>query len=217
MRKCTRSGSILAQALYFRKIFNEHNSSSKALWSTFGKILNSKKIKHKKIATINSNGIKQTDPQSISDTFNKFFSEIGGKLANKFSNDNNSDFKNYLGAAVSHSMLLYKTTQTEILETIKSLKNTNSTGYDDISTKFVKLAAPLLAPALEKLFNLAISTGVYPNNLKIAKVIPVFKKGDSTSVNNYRPISILSPVIHAEHTLTLHPITAMHTRMQSQA
>ena len=91
-------------------------------------------------------------------------------------------------------MLLSNTSQTEILEIIKSLKNTNSTGHDDISTKFVKLAAPLLAPALGKLFNLAISTGVYPDNLKIAKVIPIFKKGDSTSVNNYRPISILSPL-----------------------
>ena len=66
--------------------------------------------------------------------------------------------------------------------------------YDDFSTKFIKLAAPLIAPFLEKLFNLALSSGVYPDNLKIAKVIPIFKKGDSTSVNNYRPISILSPI-----------------------
>ena len=45
-----------------------------------------------------------------------------------------------------------------------------------------------------RIFNLAISTGVYPTNLKIAKVIPIFKKGDPTSVNNYRPISILSTI-----------------------
>ena len=91
-------------------------------------------------------------------------------------------------------MVLSNTTQAEILETIKSLKNTNSTGHDDLSTKFIKLSAPLLAPILEKLFNLSINSGVYPSNLKIAKVIPIFKKGNSTSVNNYRPISILSPI-----------------------
>ena len=51
-----------------------------------------------------------------------------------------------------------------------------------------------IAPALTKIFNLAINTGIYPDNLKIAKVIPIFKKGDQTSVNNYRPISILSPI-----------------------
>ena len=138
-----------AEALYYRKQLSEHKNSSKALWNTFGNILNSKKIKHKKIGTINSNGTKLTDPQSISETLNNFFSEVGGKLANKFSSNNNSDFKKYLGTPVPESMLLTNTSQTEILEIIKSLKNTNSTGYDDLSTKFIKLAAPLIAPILE--------------------------------------------------------------------
>ena len=91
-------------------------------------------------------------------------------------------------------MYLFNTNTVEILKIIKSLKNTNSTGYDDFSTKFVKLSASLIAPALVKIFNLAINTGIYPDSLKIAKVIPVFKKGDQMSVNNYRPISILSPI-----------------------
>ena len=51
-----------------------------------------------------------------------------------------------------------------------------------------------MAPALEKIFNLSINTGVYPDSLKIAKVIPIFKNGSKSSVNNYRPISILSPI-----------------------
>ncbi|CAL4087967.1 unnamed protein product, partial [Meganyctiphanes norvegica] len=56
------------------------------------------------------------------------------------------------------------------------------------------MSASILFPALEKIFNLALTTGVYPDNLKIAKVIPIFKKGSPTSVNNYRPISILSTI-----------------------
>ena len=44
------------------------------------------------------------------------------------------------------------------------------------------------------MFNLSISSGIYPSKLKIAKVIPIFKKGDSKSINNYRPISILSTI-----------------------
>ena len=77
---------------------------------------------------------------------------------------------------------------------IKSLKNTNSTGFDHFSTKLIKLSISILAPTLVKLFNLSIQSGVYPDLLKVAKVIPIFKKGDPTSVNNYRPISILSPI-----------------------
>ena len=91
-------------------------------------------------------------------------------------------------------MFLFHTTESEIIKIIKSLKNTNSTGYDNFSTKFIKLSSSILAPALAKIINLAIDTGVYPSNLKIAKVIPIFKKGDKTLINNYRPISILSPI-----------------------
>ena len=171
-----------------------HNNSSKTLWNTFGKILNSKKIKHLKIASINTNGTIQTEPQAISETFNKFFSEIGVKLAKTFPNENNPEYKNYLDNSVNHSMYLFNTTLAEVLNTIKSLKNTKSAGYDDFSTKFIKLSATIIAPELVKNFNLAISKGIYPDNLKIAKVIPIFKKGDQTSVNNYRPISILSTI-----------------------
>ena len=91
-------------------------------------------------------------------------------------------------------MFLFNTSEAEIIKTIKSLKNTNSLGPDNFPTKFIKLSASLIAPALVKIFNLSIKTGVYPDTLKAAKVIPIFKKGDPTSVNNYRPISVLSPI-----------------------
>ena len=76
------------------------------------------------------------------------------------------------------AMILFNTTETEITKIIKSLKNTNSTGYDNFSNKFIKLSSSILVPALTKIFNLSIKTGIYPSNLKIAKVIPIFKKGD---------------------------------------
>lgn len=78
-------------------------------------------------------------------------------------------------------MFLFNTSEAEILKTIKSLKNSNSLGYDNFPTKFIKLSETLI-------------TGIYPDALKIAKVIPIFKKGDPTSTNNYRPISVLSPI-----------------------
>ena len=88
--------------------------------------------------------------------------------------------------------MLYKIQQNEIKNVISNLKNSNSSGHDEITSMFVKLSSPLLILSLEKLFNLSIYSGIYPSKLKIAKVIPIFKKGDSKSINNYRPISILS-------------------------
>ena len=151
------------------------------------------KIKHSKIESILENGINHTEPQRITESFNNFFSEIGGSLAKNFPR-NDSQFRNYLGSPAPRYMYLFNTTVAEILKIIKSLKNSNSLGYDDFPTRFIKLSASLIAPALEKIFNLSIRTGVYPDILKIAKVIPIFKKGTPTSINNYRPISVLSPI-----------------------
>ena len=56
----------------------------------------------------------------------------------------------------------------------------------------VKLMKNLILDPLTYIFNLSFSTGLVPNRIKIAKVIPVFKKGDSDIPSNYRPISLLS-------------------------
>ena len=41
------------------------------------------------------------------------------------------------------------------------------------------------------IFNLSLSTGIFPNRLKVAKVTPIFKKGEKSSISNYRPLSVL--------------------------
>ena len=180
--------------IVLQKNINSHNNSSKILWKTFDKILNNNKIKHNKLFNLKINGLNQNDPQAISNSVNNFFSEIGNNLASKFPQNNNSEFKKYLRNPVQHSLFFHDISEEEINTAICNLKNSNSTGYDDFTTKFVKLSSSILAPALIKIFNLSVHTGIYPDNLKMAKVIPIFKKGDPTSVNNYRPISILSPI-----------------------
>ena len=60
-----------------------------------------------------------------------------------------------------------------------------------ISSKLMKLSINNTALPLTHIINLSLSNGIVPNDLKIAKVIPIFKTGDRTQFNNYRPISIL--------------------------
>ena len=183
-----------AEKMYYKKLISSHNNNTINLWKIFGKILNKKKVKHKNINSLLINDVKTTEPQVITDSFNNFFCEIGERLANNFSNQNNSDFKKFLRDPAPQSIFLQKTNVTEIIDTVRNLKDSNSTGHDEISTKFIKLSLPILAPALVTIFNLSLSSGIYPDKLKIAKVIPIFKKGTPTSVNNYRPISILSSI-----------------------
>ena len=75
------------------------------------------------------------------------------------------------------------------------MPNKASCGFDNISTLFIKQIPPTIITPVTVLINQVFNTGILPERLKLAKVIPVFKKGDSKLINNYRPISLL-PVLY---------------------
>ena len=54
----------------------------------------------------------------------------------------------------------------------------------------MRVAKEIVKP-LTLIFNLSISTGVVPNKLQIAKVLPIYKKQDAEIISNYRPVSLL--------------------------
>ena len=72
-----------------------------------------------------------------------------------------------------------------------SVKTNKSTGHDDISYNVVSKCFRELCTSLKHIFDLSFENEIFPDSLKIAKVIPVYKSGDSSSLNNYRPISVL--------------------------
>ena len=93
---------------------------------------------------------------------------------------------------VTNSAYLNYTDTIEIEKIIKSLKNGKSLGPNRIPTSILKYCVDILSEPLSKLINLSFDQGIFPELLKTAKVIPVFKKGDPLLCNNYRPISLLS-------------------------
>ena len=80
----------------------------------------------------------------------------------------------------------------EVSTVIQSLKNGKSSGPNSIPIKLLKVLEPHISLTLSSLINESFETSTFPDTLKIAKVIPVFKKGLSTKTSNYRPISLLS-------------------------
>ena len=82
-------------------------------------------------------------------------------------------------------------TDQDVLTAIKQLNNSKSRGIDNISIKMVKLSGNIIAPILRAIFNRSLSTGYYPQQWKEAIVTPVFKKGDTFCINNYRPVALL--------------------------
>ena len=81
-----------------------------------------------------------------------------------------------------------------IAKHILSLASKESAGHDGISLKLLKYLSPVLTKSLCLIINQSLVTGIFPTKLKIAKVLPVFKKDDVTLLDNYRPISLLTSI-----------------------
>ena len=90
------------------------------------------------------------------------------------------------------SIFLSPSSPQEVLNVIKALKENKARRTLDKETKFLKIANPVISNYLSFIFNSCFSSGIYPDSLKLAEVIPIFKKGDRVKTTNYRPISLLS-------------------------
>ena len=82
----------------------------------------------------------------------------------------------------------------DVIKIIHNLKPKSSCGFDEISVKLIKFAKNELCKPITVIVNQCLETGIFPDKLKIAKVIPLFKKGDPEQMDNYRPISILPAI-----------------------
>ena len=102
--------------------------------------------------------------------------------------------RNSANIALHQTKREYYTTKLLVYTLIMKLPISKSVGLDKISTKLPQIAAPAIAQPLTKIFNKAIDLGQFPIERKAARVIPIFKEGQQTILDNYRPISIL-PVV----------------------
>ena len=79
----------------------------------------------------------------------------------------------------------------ETIDTVTSLRST-SPGYDDIPGDIIKKVVHTISSPITHIFNSSLRSGIFPSQLKLTKVTPIFKKGNKNQAINYRPISIIS-------------------------
>ena len=141
-------------------------------------------------------GKLSNDKLQMANKFNDYFVNIGSELAKRIPHVS-GNYANYINAnhSSTHSFFAKPTDVNEIIDIAMNFKSNKSAGFDNISPSVIKNIIPIIAQPLANIFNMSLSTGTFPDALKIAKVVPVFKSEDKTSVNNYRPISVL-PVLY---------------------
>ena len=139
-------------------------------------------------------GKLSNDGKTIADKFNSFFSNIGLKLAREMESTTNVKYKKFLTNPCLNKLSLLPIDEETTIKIIDGLKAKNSEGVDGLSVKLLKAIKYETSKAITHIINQSLHTGIFPDKLKLAKVIPVFKKGDRTKLDKYRPISIM-PVI----------------------
>ena len=131
------------------------------------------------------------DPQKICEAFNVHFATIGEKIGKNIKSHESTP---PLLHNLPNSFFFSPATPEEIYSLIGNIKIKQAVRENDIDNKLLKLSNTIISPFLSNIFNSCMQQGEFPNSLKIAEVVPVFKKGDSNLLTNYRPIWILSQI-----------------------
>ena len=167
----------------------------KKTWTTINETLNRSKHKNGSLREITVNGESVKEPREIANHFNEFFSNIGTNLSNNIpSLENTRSFTEFLINPADSRFNFQFVTEDVILSIINKLKNKKSSGKDELSNKLLKSIKHEISLPLTIIINQSLSTGVFPEALKIEKVKPLYKKGDKLCINNYRPISLLPTI-----------------------
>ena len=189
-KKILRRSINEAKHSYYARTFALCKNDIKQTWSVIKDTLQRKKQSKTTAQFILNNRII-TDLDEIANEFNAYFVDIGRLLSEQIHSDSSS--QDYLLQRNKPNMNFnfVQVNEVYIDNVINKLKNKSSCGYDNISNKHIKYARSVLIKPLTLLINQCLHTGVYPSQLKMSRVKPLFKSGDKSLFSNYRPISLL--------------------------
>ena len=133
--------------------------------------------------------------KKISNSFARYFSEVGEKFAKKIPSPTTS-ISEYLKVMGSNtkSIFLEPTDENEIRKIAFDLPNKSSSGHDRVSNVLLKEIIAQITEPLCMIFNQSLQTGEFPNDMKLAEVVPLYKNKEHYFESNYRPISLLTTI-----------------------
>ena len=180
---------------YYDDRVKQYKDNTKHLWQLLNQTIGKCKNKGSIIPYITVDGVHTYTPKKIAENFGKFYSTVGQNLSATIpAGEKNID--HYLSQipCSEKSVVMKQTNQSEVEKLIKSLPNKMSSGHDEINNVMLKSLCSAISYPLQLVFNQSIATGTFPDKMKIAEVIPVYKGKQRDLVINYRPISLLMTI-----------------------
>jgi hypothetical protein len=152
-------------------------------WQLINTVINRKKTTNRKISSLNINGTKTHDSLSIAEHFTKYFTNIGKTLDKKIP-PSSVDPVSFIPHNNPNSVYLMPCIQDEILKAIANLKHC-AIGWDGIPTSLIQNNSIPFSICLTHIINLSLTQGIFPSELKVAILVPIFKAGDSNEPGNF--------------------------------
>ena len=197
----------LAKRMYYKTIFEQYKQDMKKTWAILSDILYRKAV-NSLPDTMTVGGHDCGDRKAIAEEFNNFFATVGERNGHTNS-EGNCNFRDYLTHKTDKFFSFRQIDNTATIRIIKNMKISQSKGHDGISSELVKLINNDISHCITLIINQSLTSGIFPDRLKIAKVTPIYKKGCKKSISNYRPISVL-PVISKIFETVMHEQLTEH-------
>ena len=167
-----------------------HISNVKRTWQILREVLNKQPNHNKQNELFVLGNIETNNKQDIANGFNTLFANIG-KTINDHIIQPPEVYSDFLNGNYPVNCFYQPTHEEEVIKVAHQLKPKTSQGFDNLSTCIIQTTMKEVAAPLTHIFNQSFLLGVVPDQMKIAKIVPVFKAGNKKVLNNYRPISIL--------------------------
>lgn len=176
---------------YYKTKLKEANNNNKNSWNIIKEITEEtdrRSEKDKKIEKIKSGNEITTDEKKIANIMNQRFIELSTPKSTSLDEAGRDITVN------PHTMFVNPIEQRELITIINNMPMNKLPGSDGIGMNVIKNSKYTLAPILTEILNNCISEGIYPDCLKKSIITLVYKKGDRTNPENYRPISNLCSI-----------------------
>ena len=139
-------------------------------------------------------GIECSGRKKIAEKFNSYFISVGKLEDENIDQNNENNFCDYMTDQINTQFTFHPIDNIYTKQMIKNIKLSKSKGHDGISSEVLKLISNDISSSITLIISQSLTTGIFPDKLKIAKVVPIFKKDSKKEFQNYRPISVLSVI-----------------------